>query len=66
MLSPGAKGWITKYFDLVERGEIQLSYKRPKSIGKREFMRLTFTGSGLVFGYPTQLLFARELDDSNS
>ena len=64
MLSPGAKGWITKYFDLDDRGDIALKYKKPKSISDVEYMRLTFAGTGLVYGYPVQLIFAKKLDTS--
>lgn len=64
MLSPGGKGWISKYFDLVEKGEISLNIKRPRSVGKREFMRLMFTSSGLVYGFSNQLIFGKNLDVS--
>jgi len=65
MLSPGAKGWINKYFDLVERGEISLQLDRPDETRKLHFMHLTLGHSGIVFGYPMQLIFARNLDDSH-
>ncbi|OFZ56656.1 MAG: hypothetical protein A3D92_14055 [Bacteroidetes bacterium RIFCSPHIGHO2_02_FULL_44_7] len=64
MLSPGAKGWINKYFDLVEKGEIQLIIDRPKELKKLHFIHLTLSNSGVVFGFPTRLVFARNLDDS--
>jgi hypothetical protein len=64
MLSPGGKGWITKYFDLVEKDEINLNLKRPKTIGKREFMHLTFTSCGLVYGFPIQLIYGKNLNVS--
>ena len=64
MLSPGAKGWINKYFDLVENGEISLEIDRPEGLRKLHFMHLTLGHSGIVFGYPMDLIFAIELDDS--
>jgi hypothetical protein len=64
MLSPGAKGWIQKYFDLVERGEISLYLERPEETRKLGFMHLTLGHSGIVFGYPLQMIFAKDLDDS--
>jgi hypothetical protein len=64
MLSPGAKGWINKYFDLVENGEINLKIDRPEGLRKLHFMHLTLGHSGIVFGYPMDLIFAMELDDS--
>lgn len=64
MLSPGAKGWINKYFDLVDKGEIVLHVHRPDETRKLQFMHLTLGHSGIVFGYPMQLIFAQNLDDS--
>lgn len=65
MLSPGSKGWINKYFDLVEKGEISLHLYRPESTRKIHFMHLTLGHSGIVFGYPMQLIFAKDLNDSS-
>ena len=64
MLSPGAKGWINKYFDLVDNGEIVLHIERPDGLRKLHFMHLTLGHSGIVFGYPMELIFAKSLDDS--
>lgn len=64
MLSPGAKGWIHKYFDLVEHGEISLDLYRPDETRKLQFMHLTLGHSGIMFGYPLQLIFAKDLNDS--
>lgn len=64
MLAPGSKGWISKYFDLVDRGEIVLSYKLPPGVSAEDFMRLNFTGSGLVFGYSLNLIFAKNLEST--
>ncbi len=62
MLSPGAKGWINKYFDLVEKGVISLSIERPEELRKLHFMHLVLGESGITFGYPIDLIFAKELD----
>lgn len=64
MLAPGAKGWIHKYFDLVERGEISLELERPEETRKLRFMHLTLGHSGIVFGYPLQMIFAKKVDAS--
>jgi len=64
MISPGAKGWINKYFDLVDNGEIVLHIDRPEGIRKLHFMHLTLGHSGIVFGYPMDLIFGKSLDDS--
>jgi len=64
MISPGAKGWINKYFDLVTKGAINLEVKRPSNMRKLHFMHLTLANSGIVFGYPQELIFGRDLDGS--
>ena len=62
MLSPGAKGWINKYFDLVEKEVINLTIDRPPELRKLHFMHLTLGESGITFGYPIDLIFAKELE----
>ena len=62
MLSPGAKGWINKYFDLVEKEVINLKIDRPPELRKLHFMHLTLGESGITFGYPIDLIFAKELE----
>ena len=64
MLQPGSKGWINKYFHLVEKGVFQLEINRPKDISVEHFLHITFGHSGIVFGYPSDLLFATNLDSS--
>lgn len=64
MLHPGSKGWINKYFDLVEKNAFQLKVQRPKEIGTEHFLHLTFGHSGIIFGYPSELLFADTLNHS--
>lgn len=61
MLQPGSKGWINKYFHLVEKNHFQLEILRPKGIGIEHFLHLTFGHSGIVFGYPSELLFSTNL-----
>lgn len=63
MISPGAKGWISKYFHLIENGTIVINYKRPKQLTKLRHMHLTLAKSGIVFGYPDQLIFGKNLND---
>lgn len=65
MLSPGGKGWINKYFSLVENGTIKLKIVRPEGLRKIDFIHLVFTRSGIVFGFPHTLIFARNLDETN-
>ena len=64
MLQPGSKGWINKYFDLVEKNTIQLDIVCPKGVAIEHFLHVTFGHSGIIFGYPSELLFATNLDNS--
>ncbi len=64
MISPGAKGWINKYFDLIEKDDFSLRIECPVDMDLDHFLHLTFSHSGIVFGYPSELLFATHFDDS--
>ena len=64
MLSPGAKGWINKYFDLVDNDEINLEVVYPEGIRKLHFLHLKLGNSGIVFGYPLRLIFAKQISDT--
>lgn len=64
MVSPGSKGWINKYFDLIEKEHFSLRLDCPADMEVDHFLHLTFAHSGIVFGYPTELIFATDLDDS--
>lgn len=64
MLAPGSKGWINKYFDLVQNGQIEIKTKRPSEFSRLHYLHLTLGNSGIVFGFPLDLIFAKELDDS--
>ena len=64
MLSPSSKGWINKYFDLVEKGEIVLKIDRPKGMEKLPFMHMTLSHSGIIYGFPLEFIFAKNLDFS--
>jgi hypothetical protein len=64
MLQPGSKGWINKYFSLAEKKNFQLNLARPKGISDDHFLHLVLSNSGIVFGFPSELLFATELNTS--
>ena len=64
MLSPASKGWINKYFDLVEKDVISLTLHRPKGMRKLHFMHLTLSHSGIVYGYAQNFIFAQNIDAS--
>lgn len=62
MLSPGAKGWIAKYLQLVETRQILLEWDHPELLPTEQFNHHFLAQSGIVFGYPTHLLFAKNID----
>lgn len=59
MLAPGSKNWIVKYFELVQNGEINLSFNIPEGVTKEEYLHTTLFQSGLVFGFASDFLFSR-------
>lgn len=64
MISPGSKGWINKYFELAENKEISVRKKRPIGISEKHYLHLLYGKSGIVFGYPSNLIFAKKLNTS--
>ena len=63
MIQPESKNWINKYFSLIEEKKIDLNeVTAPDSIAKTEFLHTTFFKSGIVFGYPSQLIFYKEVN----
>lgn len=64
VLTPGSKGWINKYFDLIEKGQIQLKCDLPAEIDRDSFIHAALGRTGIVFGFPSRLHFAKELDDA--
>ncbi len=64
-LSPGARGWINKYFDLAEKEVFSLKKKRPRAFDEAYYLHLLYARSGIVFGYPDELIFANQLDSTS-
>lgn len=56
-LNPGAKNWIPKYLDMLSTGEIILDISLAKQLPSEELIHALVFQTGLVFGYPTELLF---------
>jgi hypothetical protein len=61
-LSPGAKGWVSKYFELVQKQEIFIRSYHPKAIDIEHYLHLRLSRSGIVFGFADKLIFAKNLD----
>ena len=59
MLVPSSKGWINKYFDLVEKNQINLSYEWSAEMDETAFIHASLARTGIIFGFPNQLLFAQ-------
>jgi len=64
MLTPGSKGWINKYFDLVEKEQIKLDYDLTCEIEKEEFIHAAIGRTGIIFGYPSNLIFAEGMNET--
>lgn len=63
MLSPGSSGWIKKYFSLVKEGEIVLEIPLFPS-DKQHLKHLIFSQTGIVFGYPSEYIFAKNMKEN--
>ncbi len=61
MLSPGSKGWILKYQDLLHKGEISVHLEIPPGISKDHFTHLQLSKSGILFGFATEMLFSQHV-----
>lgn len=64
MFSPASKGWIAKYFQLMDAGTIDVSWDVPNRMDSDRFHHYFLIQSGIVFGYPSRLLFANDINQS--
>ena len=64
MLSPGSKGWINKYFSLVEEGIVDLSYSNPSQYSKQRHLHILSGKTGIIFGHVSCFLFYKNADSS--
>jgi len=64
MLSPGSKGWINKFLHIIEDECVDLAIHAPKGVGNDAYLHALFTRSGILYGYPSKLLFSN-WDDSH-
>lgn len=63
-LLPGSKGWINKYMELIRKGQIKLEVDRSAHHQLDAFIHIALGRTGIFFGYPSRMQFAKELDDS--
>lgn len=64
MIGPGSKGWIAKYLQLVENGGVQVRYTKPEELTRSQYNHHILAQTGIVFGYPSKLLFGKDWDTS--
>lgn len=64
MIGPGSKGWIAKYLQLVENNELSVLIPKPEEFTRAQFNHHMLAQSGIVFGYPSSLLFGKDWDRS--
>jgi hypothetical protein len=65
MLSPGSKGWIDKYFSLVDEGKILLTYPSIPNVSSAAYVHLLSAQTGFIFGIPSHFLFYQLKDKDN-
>lgn len=65
ILSPGSNGWISKYGDLLAKGEVKAVFDVPTDMDADYYKHLVFSKSGILFGFAAEMLFAKELDCKN-
>lgn len=64
MIAPGSKGWIAKYLQLIDSGELHINLEIPPDFSQEELNHYTLAQTGIIFGYPSRLLFANHFDTS--
>lgn len=62
--SPGAKNWIPKYFDLVDKGVISLSTDFESDFDVNQ-LRLLISKTGLLYGSCSRFVYAQNIDSSH-
>ncbi len=65
MINPGSKGWVTKYFHLVEKGVIVLELPEQTRPKKMQFIHSVFAETGIVYGYPLSFIFYKNVDSTH-
>lgn len=64
MIAPGSKGWINKYFEMLEKQHFNLDLVVPNGFSEKEMMHFSLLRTGIIFGIPAEMLFAKGLDES--
>jgi hypothetical protein len=64
ILSPGSKGWISKYHQLILSDDLIVSVTRLPSVSTEHFIYITLAQSGIIVGLANELIFAKNIDSS--
>jgi hypothetical protein len=64
MIAPGAKGWIAKYLQLADSGQIAVGHSVPENVDAQCYNHHLLAQTGIVYGFPTKLLFGHDLEQS--
>jgi|TARA_R110000737_G_scaffold193486_2_gene214747 hypothetical protein len=64
MIAPGSKGWINKYFEMLENEHFSLNLTVPRGFSEREMIHFSLLRTGIIFGVSAEMLFAKNLDES--
>jgi hypothetical protein len=64
MIAPGSKGWVNKYFEMLEKRHFNLDLTVPKGFSEKEMIHFSLLRTGIIFGVPAEMLFAKNLDES--
>jgi hypothetical protein len=64
MIAPGSKGWVNKYFEMLEKEHFHLDLVVPDGFTEKEMIHFSLLRTGIVFGVPAEMLFAKDLDES--
>jgi hypothetical protein len=66
MISPGSKGWVLKYFNLIEKHKISIDCEKiiaqNSTLKNKAYKHLLFSKTGIIFGYPSESIFAQDLN----
>ena len=60
MLSPNSKGWIKKYFSLLDNYQESLNKYPGSMLSAEELIYGYLQPTGIMYGYPTRLLFLQD------
>lgn len=64
MIAPGSKGWVNKYFELLRNEHFNLDLLIPQGFTEKEMIHFSLLRTGIIFGVPAEMLFAKSLNGS--